>query len=143
MNQARADFNKIDKVSVNPVRYAANPSRFSQLTSLYVRFGSYEDAIAVHEESIKSFNRLARSLPPEYKEKNIVSPFTTYSRFTDSYPPGDSDFINRYFDRIYENVGKIENSRIRLSQRFGLLEKNFEKVLAPDSIPGIPNIIIK
>jgi tetratricopeptide (TPR) repeat protein len=141
MNQARTDFNKIDKYSVNPGDSAINPTQFGQLTVLYVKFGFYDEAIMTHEESIKSFNRLSGTLPPEYKDKKIILRLSSFSRFTNRFPPDDLEFFSRYFDRIYENIGIIENSRIRMHERLGLLEKNLEKPPNTYLIPGIPRII--
>ncbi len=136
MNQARSDFNKIDKSPVSPGDYFTNPTRFGQLTQLYVKFGFYDEAITTHAESIDALNRYADNLPAKVKEKGIVPRVSSYSRFTNSFPRRDIEFINKYFDQIYANIGKIEDTRIRISERLELLGQNLEKV--PNSVL-IPN----
>jgi hypothetical protein len=141
MSQARAGFNKMDKSPLAVGDFTTNPTKFGQMTLLYVKFGFYEEAIAAHEESIKALNRYAENLPEKYKEKNIIPRVSSYSRFTNQYPPNDIDFVNQYFERIYENIDKIENSHLRLSERLGFLDTNLRKPSAPILIPGIPDNI--
>lgn len=141
MSQARAGFNKMDKFIVNGINPFLNPTKFSDLTRLYVKFGLYDEAIASHEESIKLFNRLVITLPSKYKEIDAIPRSSSFLSFTNQFPRNDLDFFNKYFDRIYENVGTIENSRTRLFERLELLGKNLEKVQDIKTIPGIPSSI--
>jgi len=127
LSQARSEFNKMDKSPVTFGDMEANPTKFANLTLIYVKFELYEEAITTHEESITALNRYVDNLPSEYKENKIFPIVGSYSRFTNRYPPNDIVFINKYFDRIYQNLGKIENSRIRLTQRFSFLSKIMEK----------------
>lgn len=146
LKQARFEFNKIEKFSAN---MAINPTYFNEITKFYVRFGFLDEAILTHEETVKSFNRVAKNLPPNYKAKNYIPRFTTFSRFTNSSPPDDVDFINKYFDRIYQNIEKIEDQNTRIYERLWMLALNFRQIqdqpLVPKSvtieIPGIPNNI--
>jgi hypothetical protein len=136
MNRARADFNKIELFTTD---FPLNPTQFAELTRFYVKFGFNDEAIATHLESIKSFNRIFKTLPAKYKDKNFIPRISSYSRFTNQYPANDIDFINRYFDRIYENIGKIENFRIRLTERLGFLDRSLQKVQITRSSPAISN----
>jgi hypothetical protein len=140
MNQARADFNKIDKFLEEMTYFKPNPTEFGNLVPYYVKLGLYEDAIATHEESIKSLNRLMANLPPEMKRKPIYR-MASYSRFTNQYPPVDSEFFYRYFDQIYRNIGLINDKEIRLGELLEILAKNSEKPQNYYFISGIPSRI--
>jgi hypothetical protein len=138
LNLARAGFNKIDRFPINSPDFAINPTIFGQLPQLYVKFGFYDEAIATHEESIKSLNRLFNNLPPEFKGNKTFPIISSYSTFSNQFPPSDVDFVDRYFDRIYDNIGKIENSRVRLSQHLNFFRENLRKVRNSVLIPYVP-----
>lgn len=145
IKQARFEFNKIEKFSASMV---INPTYFNEITTFYVRFGFLEEAILTHEETVKSFNRVAKNLPPNYKAKNYIPRITSFSRFTNSSPPDDVEFVNKYFDRIYQNIEKIEDQNTRIYERLWMLALSFRQIkdqpLIPRSvpalIPGIPNL---
>lgn len=138
MNIARAYFNKIEKFPADKPTYVQNPTKFADLTLFYVKAGLFEDAVEVHEESIKLLNRLLANLPPELKDKPIYLQ-SSYTVFTNQYPPNDTEFFNKYFDRLYKNIGMIEAKKIRLSSRFDFLKKNLVKLQPTQSIPGFPS----
>jgi len=125
MNTARAGFNSIERYPAN-FDSSINPTQFANLTQYYVKYGFYEEALATHEESIKAYNRLLNNLPSQFKDK-IIPRYTSFARFTNQTPPNDLEFIDRYFDRIYENLGKIESPRTRLYDRLEFLKKMLEK----------------
>ena len=127
MSRTRADFNKMNPARPIPNIWSTHPTRIADLTRYYVKFGFYEQAIETHEESIKSLNVYINALPAEYKTDRAIPRFGFYSRFTNQAPPADMDFIYRYFDRIYENLGKIENQNFRLSERLMFLRHSQDK----------------
>ena len=121
LNRARADFNRIDRFPADPQDFNLNPTRFGQLVQHYVKFGFYEEALTVHEEAIKSFNRIVVTLPAKFKDK--IPRQASFARFADQLPPVDAAFIQQYFERINDNLGKIENHRVRLPERMSLLRR--------------------
>jgi hypothetical protein len=135
LNFARAAFNKMDRYPADPWDSLLNPTKFAELAKLYVKFRYFDEAVAAHEEAIKSLNRLVGTLAPEFPKMNSTPFFSSFSTFSNQFPRNDSDFIDRYFDRIYGNIGQIEPARVRLWQRLyflaGILEKSGQ-------IPRIP-----
>ncbi|HMS40230.1 MAG TPA: hypothetical protein PKE69_08395 [Pyrinomonadaceae bacterium] len=126
MNQARADFNKINKFTEYPPNFATNPTIFGQLTMLYIRFGLYEEAITTHQETIISMNRILKTLSSEELNKNFFRYQSPQFYFIIQFPSTKIEIVNQYYGVIYENIGKIEHPRTRISERLFFLRRNFE-----------------
>ena len=136
LNTARAKFMAIERFPSKP-EFALNPTEFGNLTQFYVKFGFFDEAIATHDEAIKAFNRLVNNLPPETKDKTIRRR-SSFASFTNQFPPSDLVFIDKYFDRIYENIGRIEAPRTRFYDRMRFLQKVLEKDPPRMTIPFSP-----
>lgn len=115
LDQARAGFNRIEEFRTD-IMYL-NPTHFAALPGLYLKYGFEDEALATHGEAIGSFNRVVKKLPANLKEKNIIPRWTFFARFTNQSPPKDTEFVDRNFERIYENIGRIENPQARLTDR--------------------------
>jgi hypothetical protein len=122
MKTARAGFNNFDKFPLISPDHFTNPTAFVQLIPIYVKYGFDEESLITHEETIRSLNRLVGNLPREDSE-NPIHRISSYSDFFNETPIKNALFLDKYFDRIYANLGKIENSRIRVEEKLGFLRK--------------------
>ena len=137
MNLARADFNKLDRYPANPWDRLTNPTYFAELLQYYVKFRYFDEAAATQEEAVKAFNRLVRNLPAEFNKNGVVPLLSSFSNFSNQFPRNDAEFINLYFDRIYENIGRIEQARARLSERLYFLRRMLEKPVQFQNYPKL------
>lgn len=105
--------------------YSKNPAKYRELVDSYLRLNEPAEALKTFEEYVKIQNTLSSRFT-QTDEKGTICYFY--------YLKIDPKFLNAYFDRIYENIGKLEAPAIRLRVRLNLLDENLH--IAFNGSPG-------
>ncbi len=86
----------------------------NNLVKYYYDLGFQNESIGLYEEYLIFFSRIHNRM---LSEKGEVSPYTFYN--PQMLP---KNFIETYFEQIYQNIEKLENLRFRLNSRINLFQ---------------------
>ena len=134
INQARTILKDTDQslISANDYRKI-----YEQLTRFYIELKMFNEAIAVNGELVAALNKTVKI--PLSKGKLSYPRVSEYMSNVFGYMPQETEFINKNFDQVYGNIGKIKDFQIRFPERYELLAKISQKDSRNYLIPGIPN----
>ncbi|MDH3528947.1 MAG: hypothetical protein OEQ28_05245 [Acidobacteriota bacterium] len=130
MHQARTEIMKMRFPKPSKVNdgFILNPTHIVRLVSTYYWLGNQDEALETFSEYVELLNQVSQRFSYKDQHENSITYFS-YSRFV-------HNFLDHHFDRINQDVGRIETKWMRVFIRMRILGELID--LNRNRIPGIP-----